>query len=168
MAGQPGGSTGGGGTGPAARRAARLLVVNAEGRVLLFSGSDPSAPHLGRWWFTPGGGLEGDEDEAAAGRRELFEETGLEARDLGPVVHRQHASFDLDGRHFEQDEVFFAVRVDRSEVDESRRTEFERRFVHGHRWWSEPELASTTEVVFPAGLLSVLRRAGVFSRAPRV
>jgi 8-oxo-dGTP pyrophosphatase MutT (NUDIX family) len=146
------------------RRAGRAFVVNEARRVLLFSGGDPDAPDLGSWWFTPGGGLEGEEDEAAAARRELWEEIGLAVGELGPVVHRQHASFDLVGKHFEQDDAFFVVRVDGFEVDDSRQTELERRVVYGHRWWSEEELASTTEQVFPAELVSLLRRIGVFPR----
>lgn len=159
----PGGTSEGDGVEQVTRRAGRAFVVNAERQVLLLVGGDPAAPHLGTWWFTPGGGLEGGEDEAAAARRELWEETGLAVGELGPVVHRHRASFDLFGQHFEQDDAFFVVRVERLEVDESRQTEFERRVVYGHRWWSERELAVTSEAVYPEGLLSVLRRVGVFA-----
>jgi len=143
-----------------------VLVVNAERELLLFVGGDPTQPQLGTWWFTPGGGLEGDEDEETAARRELWEETGLAVGELGPVVHRHRASFDLFGTHFEQDDAFFVVRVDRLEVDESRHTEFERRVVYGHRWWSEQQLAATTEAVYPEGLLSLLCGLGVFGSEP--
>jgi 8-oxo-dGTP pyrophosphatase MutT (NUDIX family) len=148
------------------RRAGRVVVVNAQREILLFCGGDPASPQLGTWWITPGGGLEGDEDEAAAARRELWEETGLAVDELGPVVHRQRAVFDLLGQHFEQDDAFFVVHVDRLAVDESRHTELERQVVCGHRWWSEDDLETTTEVVYPEGLLAVLRRERVFS-APR-
>ena len=162
----PGGTTGYDGVEWVVRRAARVLVVNARSEVLLLAGGDPAAPHLGTWWFTPGGGLEGDEDEAAAARRELREETGCALGDLGPVVHRHHSSFDLIGTHFEQDDAFFVARVEGFEVDSSGQTALERRLVLGHRWWSEHELATTTEVVFPEGLLAVLRRVGVFGSGP--
>jgi 8-oxo-dGTP pyrophosphatase MutT (NUDIX family) len=145
------------------RRAGRVFVVNAACEILLFCGGDPASPHLGTWWFTPGGGLEGDEDEAAAARRELWEETGLAVDVLGPVVHRQQAAFDLLEQHYEQDDAFFVVHVDRFEVDESRHTQLERQVVCGHRWWSEDDLETTTEVVYPHGLLAVLRREGVFA-----
>lgn len=148
------------------RRAGRAFVVNEAGRVLLFLGGDPEAPEGGTWWFTPGGGLEAGEDEATAARRELWEEIGLAVGDLGPVVHRQHTSFDLVGKHFEQDDAFFVVRVERFAVDDSGQTELERRVVYGHRWWSEEELATTTEEVFPAGLVTLLRRIGVFPADP--
>jgi polyhydroxybutyrate depolymerase len=148
------------------RRAARAFVVNADRQVLLFEGGDPAAPELGTWWFTPGGGVEDGEDEESALRRELFEEIGLATDELGPVVHRRQTAFDLFGRHFEQDDAFFVVRVDRHAVDESRQTELEREVVYGHRWWSERELEETAEVVYPIDLVSVLRRAGVFGDDP--
>jgi polyhydroxybutyrate depolymerase len=148
------------------RRAARAFVVNADRQVLLFEGGDPAAPELGTWWFTPGGGVEDDEDEETAVRRELFEEIGLAVDALGPVVHRRHTAFDLFGRHFEQDDAFFVVPVGRHAVDESRQTDLERELVYGHRWWSERELAETTEVVHPRDLLDVLRRVGVFGADP--
>ncbi|MDP9378814.1 MAG: NUDIX domain-containing protein [Chloroflexota bacterium] len=35
-----------------------------------------------RWWYMPGGGVEKGESFASAARREVWEETGLEVRDL--------------------------------------------------------------------------------------
>ena len=148
------------------RRAARAFVVNADRQVLLFEGGDPAAPELGTWWFTPGGGVEADEDEETALRRELFEEIGLAPEVLGPVVHRRHTAFDLFGRHFEQDDAFFVVRVDHHAVDGSRQTALERELVFAHRWWSERELEETQEVVHPTDLLAVLHRVGVFGDDP--
>ena len=51
-------------TGPLERRAARVLLVDDDGRILLQHCHDPSAPSGGSWWNTTGGGL--DEGETAA------------------------------------------------------------------------------------------------------
>jgi 8-oxo-dGTP pyrophosphatase MutT (NUDIX family) len=40
------------------RRAARVILIDERGRVLLLRGSDPGRPEAGTWWFTPGGGVE--------------------------------------------------------------------------------------------------------------
>jgi len=55
------------------RRAARLLVLDGEGRILLFRHRDP---HGRSFWATPGGGLEARETFEAAARRESDEELG--------------------------------------------------------------------------------------------
>jgi 8-oxo-dGTP pyrophosphatase MutT (NUDIX family) len=71
---------------PIPRTAGRVIVVDREGRVLLFRGGDPARPRDGTWWFTPGGGADPGESVEEAARRELFEETGLAVEKLGRVV----------------------------------------------------------------------------------
>ncbi|GAA2222104.1 hypothetical protein GCM10010429_56550 [Micromonospora olivasterospora] len=141
------------------RRAARVLLVDAAGRVLLFAGFDPARPDH-RYWFTPGGGLEPGEAPAAGAARELAEETGLRLAPerLGEPVWRETVRFPFDGVQYEQEQVFFLVRVPAWEVDTAGFDDVERASVTGHRWWPAEELAGTDERYYPTDLPALLGR----------
>lgn len=141
------------------RRAARVLLVDAAGRVLLFHGVDPGRPDFG-YWFTPGGGLDPGESAAAGAARELAEETGLRLTpaELGPPIWRETVEFPFDGVWYRQEQDFFGVRVAAWEVDTTGFNDIERASVTDHRWWTPEELAATTERYYPAELPVVLGR----------
>jgi 8-oxo-dGTP pyrophosphatase MutT (NUDIX family) len=147
---------------PLDRRAARVLLVDDAGRVLLFRGHDPARPDKGSWWFTVGGGLDDGETTRAAAVRELFEETGLrvDADALEGPVHREVAEFSLGGTHYRQDNEFFVARVAEHDVETGGFTDFEMQFVLEHRWWSAAELQTTADTVYPDSLLALLERIG--------
>ena len=150
-------------TTPVARRAARVLLVDAAGRVLLFRGGDPAAPEAGTWWFTPGGGLEAEESWAEGAARELHEETGLRVAPeaLGAPVFEERADFSFGGLVIDQDQRFFLLRVDSHDVDTSGFGEIEVASIEEHRWWSLHDLAATGETLYPLDLVDVLTRLGV-------
>jgi 8-oxo-dGTP pyrophosphatase MutT (NUDIX family) len=140
------------------RQAGRVLLLDADDRLLLLAGKDPADPTAPGWWFTPGGGAEDGESPEQAALRELEEETGLHLEALGPAVHKRHTAFRFDGIDYDQDEVFFLARGATFEPNPARRTPEERRVLVGHRWWRVDELASTDETIYPPGLAALLRR----------
>jgi 8-oxo-dGTP pyrophosphatase MutT (NUDIX family) len=141
---------------PTSRVAARVLVIDPEGCVLLFRGFDPGRPEAGSWWITPGGGLDDGESIEDAARRELREETGLDVADVGPRLFERRVEFAFEDNHFDQTEYFFCVRADRFPVDRTEWTDIEQRSVLEHRWWTAAELAATAERVYPEGLAARL------------
>ncbi|MFF2010809.1 NUDIX hydrolase [Streptomyces sp. NPDC058195] len=138
------------------RKVSRVVLLDPEDRILLLHGFEPGDPRRS-WWFTPGGGLEGDETREQAALRELAEETGITGADLGPVLWRRMCSFPFDGRRWEQDEWYFLARTARTETDTSGQTGLERRSVDGLRWWTSAELSAARETVYPTRLAGLLR-----------
>jgi 8-oxo-dGTP pyrophosphatase MutT (NUDIX family) len=144
------------GTRGALRKVARVILLDPADRILLMNGYEPGDPSE-RWWFTPGGGLEGDETREEAALRELREETGITQVDLGPVVWRRTCSFPFDGRRWDQDEWYFLARTEQTETSSGGLTELERRSVAGLRWWTSAELLAARETVYPTRLAGLLR-----------
>jgi 8-oxo-dGTP pyrophosphatase MutT (NUDIX family) len=138
------------------RVAARVLLVDPDGRTLLFRGVDPSRRDLGTWWFTPGGGVDPGETLDETAHREVYEETGISIPQLGRPVSVQHAVFTFEGITYDQEEYFFIANVGRVTLDDSGWTEIERRSVLEHRWWSVKALRETAATVFPENLPDLL------------
>ena len=138
------------------RKAARAVLVDRVGDVLLLCGRDPSDPAATLFWFTPGGGIEPGESAEDAARREAHEEVGAQLGALGPVVWHRTAEFAFDGTAYRQDEVFYVVEVDRFQPRALRPTQLEVRSGMRAAWWPLPELARATAPVHPGHLAELL------------
>ncbi|MGK2867411.1 MAG: NUDIX hydrolase [Mycobacterium sp.] len=149
------------------RVSARVVLLDEDGRVLLFCGSDPARGGDGarRWWFTVGGAVEPGEELAETAARELAEETGLivsPAELVGPVWRRE-AVIDFNGSVMRSEELFFLHRTGHFEPSTTGHTALERRYIHGHRWCDETmigELAANGQSVYPLQLGELLAQAG--------
>lgn len=138
------------------RKVARVVLLDPDDRILLLHGHEPDDP-ADDWWFTPGGGVEGDETRAEAARRELAEETGITDVELGPVLWRRRCSFPFAGRRWDQDEWYYLARTTQTTTEAAGLTELERRSVVGARWWTCQELTRAHETVYPTRLAGLLR-----------
>ena len=135
------------------RPAARILLVDGAGRVLLFRFVAGDRPPF---WCTPGGAVDPGESYAAAARRELMEEVGLD-RDCGPEVAGRHVEFrTIEGAEVSADERWFRVDVDACDVSDAGHTALERRVMTSWRWFDPAELADWPEQIWPADLATML------------
>lgn len=158
--------------GPVSRRvSARIALLDEQGCVLLFCGSDPARTSARRWWFTVGGAVESGEELAETAARELAEETGLllsPAELIGPVWRRE-AVIDFNGSVMRSEELFFVHRTRRFEPSITGHTSLERRYIHGHRWCDETmirELVASGESVYPIQLADLLAEANSLAGRP--
>lgn len=130
------------------RTAVRAVIIDPMRRVLLVRWDFPDRPTLGypsmSVWGTPGGGVEADEDVAAALHRELAEELGLVDVTIGPLIwERTHVIPFLDGQWDGQHDRFFLVEVDPFEPAPRLSVEQLRAEHLFHiRWWTQDELSS--------------------------
>ncbi len=138
---------------PAPRRAVRAIVVDAAERVLLMRFENPVTRDV--WWATPGGGLEGDESDDSALRRELLEEIGLPVAEPGQVVWVREHVFPWDGQLHRQFELFHLIRVESHAVAPT--IDLAAEHVYGYRWWTLDELETTGERLAPRALGTKLR-----------
>jgi 8-oxo-dGTP pyrophosphatase MutT (NUDIX family) len=140
------------------RPAARLLILDADDRILLFRFTPPGGV---AFWATPGGAVDPGESYAQAGARELFEETGIVA-DIGPEVAQRRVEFvTIEGEPVTADERYFLIRVDDCTISNVGHTELEQRVMTEHLWWNLRDLPASSEIIFPEDLADLVDRVAL-------
>ena len=139
------------------RRAGRVILLDPLNRVLLMRYDD--GPPNGLHWSTPGGGLNDGEEYQAGAARELAEETGWTDIVLLGEVHQRSHTMEYGRRPIRQHERFYLARTDQpgrqiTGVDPMHAADG----IAAWRWWTVPELDSTTEKVWPVELADLIRK----------
>jgi len=132
------------------REAVRAVVLDRHNRVLLFK-AFPDQTRSRYFWITPGGGVASGESATAALQRELAEECGLKAAEIGPLIWVRDHVFPMphSGQPIRQRECFYLVRVEQHEVDVSGWDVFERTFMGEDRWWTIGEVQASNDEFAP-------------------
>ena len=142
------------------REAARVLLFDDAGRLLLAKGHDEDQPER-HWWFTIGGGIEEGEEPRVAAVREVREETGLRLKPedlIGPVLYRC-AEFDFLAVTARQDEWFFVAHAPSTTLSRRGWTQMERNVIDAQRWWDIDEAeAQIEDDLYPARILQYARQ----------
>lgn len=144
------------------RQAARVVVLDDGGRVLLARGHDAVCPER-TWWFTIGGGIEAGEGPRAAAARELREEVGIvvdPSQLVGPVLTRS-SEFVFATITVRQDEVFYLYNLTAAAVRQAAAwTELERQVVDEVAWLTAQELRASAHTCYPGQLPELVEAWG--------
>jgi G:T/U-mismatch repair DNA glycosylase/ADP-ribose pyrophosphatase YjhB (NUDIX family) len=137
------------------RPAVRALVRDPAGRILLVRFEFPTQTV----WALPGGGLEPEERDEPAVRRELAEEAGLRDFELGPCIWTRTHWFPLSGRWAGQSERIYLVDVPAAlePVPELDWNQLRSEYVHEIRWWTRDEIEAHDGLMSPRRLKELLR-----------
>lgn len=138
------------------RNAARVAVTDPDGAVFLFRYDDHE--EVGRYWAMPGGGLESTETPQEGALRELYEETGWQDLDVGPLLCTWEHDFNRKGVPVRQFEHIFLAHGPRREPTEDVGPAHLEDAILGWRWWTTAELTATTDALWPPQLPALLSR----------
>ncbi|MEM9130799.1 MAG: NUDIX domain-containing protein [Actinomycetota bacterium] len=139
------------------RQAARVVVLDGDGRILLIKSKDPANPGGPGWWEIPGGGMDPGETSADTAARELWEEAGITEAEVGPVVWTQQVQFTFAGLYFDQDEYIHVAWTEQTEIRRPGHLEMlEAMAFEGARWWTLDEVVTAETAFLPPGLPRLL------------
>ena len=144
------------------REVVRLILLDSEGRILLFRIREPLYPEEGTCWELPGGGIDFGETYISAAIRELREETGfvVEASKIESPLWSRRVTFRHAGERRLQNEVIVVVQLElpRPAVDVGTQLSDELEIYCGFDWWSVNDIENSSERFYPSSLPKYLRR----------
>jgi len=135
------------------RRAARIVVLDAHGRVLLFR---HAGSHGQSFWATPGGGLEDGETFEQAACREASEELGVNHISIRFLWEALNDFVHLDQSVRQQERYYLLEKLGQDLLVGVQRIHQQEGILEA-RWWTPAELEATTETLFPKELSTRLR-----------
>jgi len=137
------------------RKSSRLVIVDPDGRLLLFRYHDE---HHAPFWATPGGELLPGETYLEAAQRELKEETGLDL-EISELLRERDAIYAVarstPARWLEK--YFLVQSPTQATVQRDGWSEEENSTIQAWKWWSADEMKAQPASLFkPEWLPSLL------------
>ena len=144
------------------RRSARLIIMDPNGRLLLFRYHDE---HDDPFWSTPGGELKQGENYLQAAVRELQEETGFNAT-VGPFLRDRDDVYAVaraePARWLER--YFLVEHVSTEAPNQAGWTDEEQETIQSWRWWNLEEMRREAVALFRPSWLPELAEKTLYQR----
>lgn len=145
------------------RRSVKILLLNGADELLLMCADDPRTTTVdgksyGRYWFTPGGKIEGDETFLKTAQRELYEETGIQGDEVvfGPVVWQGEFDLALAGKVTRLNQHFIVAKTKKTDISFANLTDSEQRTIKKCAWFSLDKIRDCQENIFPVVMADYL------------
>ena len=140
-----------------------LLFMGAEDKKL--SGADGNKVCF---WFLVGGSLEKGEAFQAAAKRELTEETGLTDADViwGAEIAEGVVHLKKNGQPLDIYQRFVVAKTEKDTVHPNNLDAWEQNAVKGLRWFSQKEIQTSKETIYPRVLKAYLPK--IISDLPKL
>lgn len=137
----------------------RIILLNENNKILLMKAEDPTTTEAdgtynGAFWFLIGGQIEENENYIDTAKREIKEETGLDANqiEIGPIIWFGEFDLVLSGIKRRMKQRFVLARTSSSNVSLHSLTEAEKKVIKKIDWFSLGEMKACKEVIYPVGL----------------
>ena len=150
----------------------RILLFNSANALLFMGAEDKNLTgadgNKGRFWFLVGGSLEKGETFRSAAQRELTEETGLTDADVvwGAEIAEGVVHLKKNGQPLDIYQRFVVAKTEKDTVHPNNLDEWEQDAVKGLRWFSQEEIQTSKETLYPRTLKAYLPE--ILANLPKV